>query len=89
MARNKLSGFEIQELRTRTLNMSDEEQIVTAMNLKTAILLDEIERRVQSTEDIIRNAKEIVGMMSEDMGLEEKREAVKKLREALHMKGGR
>lgn len=89
MARNKLSGFEIQELMMRTLNMSREEQIVTVMNIKTSILLDELDRRVESTEEIIRNAKAIVADMSDEMGLEEKREAVKKLRDALHMKGGK
>lgn len=79
----KMSEIEKKEVATRVRAMTDEEQLVTVMNLPTGIILEEIERRTSKSSEILTGVLTILSNVTDDMTLEDMQTTISAIKNIL------
>ena len=79
----KMSEIEKKEVATRVRAMTDEEQLVTVMNLPTGIILEEIERRTSKSSEILTGVLTILSNITDDMTLEDMQTTISAIKNIL------
>lgn len=79
----KMSEIEKKEVATRVRAMTDEEQLITVMNLPTGIILEEIERRTSKSSEILTGVLTILSNVTDDMTLEDMQTTISAIKNIL------